>query len=399
VVAEKKPMKLGELLISAQLLTTEQLSLAIQAAGQRSLPIGKILTMSGTLTELVLHEAIQAQSLVKDKHLASDSAVAALKLVAARQITLDEALTQIGAPRNSQFRTAKLGDILMAAQFVTENQVREAMRASDETGLPLGRILVLGQNLSEEMVSAALTAQVLLRDQRISFEQAIEGLKVARHKRMRVEDALAEQGYIAPPTKQKIKLGELYMLAELILETDLMVSLERGLSNHKPLGQIFLESGLSDQEVLDASLSLQEMVANGSLNALQAARALRQVALQRFSLAQALAEIQAVKPEPDDPYQLGSILQAAGIVSNGDIKKAVEMSIKNSGLFGRMLQAAGVIDDELLNSSLRAQFLLREGLLGMEQAIIALNQCRQTGEAFDKVAQQLGWTFQTHTSV
>jgi len=392
-------MKLGELLISANLLTTEQLSLAIQAAGQRSLPIGKILTMSGTLSELVLHEAIQAQSLVKDNHLASDSAVKAMRLVAARQVTLDEALRQIGAPQNNQIPTAKLGEILIAAHFVTENQVREAMRASDETGLPLGRILVLGQNLSEEMVSAALTAQVLLRDQRISFAQAVEGLKVARQKRMRVEDALAEQGYIPPPTKQKIKLGELYMLAELILETDLMVSLERGLSNHKPIGQIFLESGLSDQEVLDAALSLQEMVANGSLNALQAARALRQVALQRFSLAQALAEIQAVKSEPDDPYLLGTILRAAGIVSNGDIKKAVDMSIKNSGLFGRMLQAAGIIDDEFLNSSLRAQFLLREGLLGMDQAIIALNQCRQTGQSFDKVAQQLGWTFHARTSV
>jgi hypothetical protein len=52
-----------------------------------------------------------------------------------------------------------------------------------------------------------------------------------------------------------------------------------------------------------------------------------------------------------------------------------------------------------LNSALRAQFLIREGFLGLEQAIIALSQCRQTGQSFDEVIQQLGWTFQTRSKV
>jgi len=399
VHSDKKPLKLGELLITAGLLTTEELNTAIKLASETSLPIGKVLTMGGKITDNALHGAIQAQSMLKDKHLDADVAIAALKVIADKNVTLNEALQNLGASEKREGRTVKLGEILVAAGLVNERDVKEALRSSEETGLPLGRILVLTKNLSEEMVSSALTAQVLVRDGKVTLEQAIDGLKAARERRVTIETALADRGYFRPPPKHRIKLGELYMLAELILETDLMVSLERGLVHHKPIGQIFLETGLTKPEVLDAALSLQEMVANNSLNPLQAAQALRQVALQRFSLAQALAEIHSSKAEPDDPFRLGSILQAAGIVSHHDIQKTLDLSVKNSALFGRMLQSAGVINDELLNSSLRAQFLLREGIIGLEQAIIALNQCRQTGQTFDQVIQQLGWTFPTRTQV
>jgi hypothetical protein len=397
VHSDKKPLKLGELLITAGLLTTEELNSAIKKASETSLPIGKVLTMGGSISDHALQGAIQAQSMLKDKHLEADAAIAALKVIVDKNVTLQEALRQLGEGDKRDGKTVKLGEILAAAQLVTESDVKEALRSSEETGLPLGRILVLTKNLSEEMVSAALTAQVLIRDGKVTLDQAIDGLKAARQRRVSIETALADRGYFRPPPKQRIKLGELYMLAELILETDLMVSLERGLVNHKPIGQVFLESGLTKPEILDAALSLQEMVANNSLNPLQAAQALRQVALQRHSLAQALAEIQSANVEPDDPFRLGSILQAAGIISHQDIQKALDLSVKNSALFGRMLQSAGIVNDELLNSSLRAQYLLREGIIGLEQAIIALNQCRQTGQTFDQVMAQLGWTFPTRT--
>jgi hypothetical protein len=397
VHSDKKPLKLGELLITAGLLTTEELNAAIKKAAETSLPIGKVLTMGGSISDAALQGAIQAQSMLKEKHLDTAVAIAALKVIVAKNVTLQEALRICGEGEKQPGRTVKLGEILAAASLVTEHDVKDALRSSEETGLPLGRILVLTKNLSEEMVSAALTAQVLLRDGKITLEQAVEGLKAARQRRVTIETALADRGYFRPPPKQRIKLGELYMLAELILETDLMVSLERGLVHHKPIGQIFLESGLTKPEILDAALSLQEMVANNSLNPLQAAQALRQVALQRYPLAQALAEIQSSNAEPDDPFRLGSILQAAGIISHQDIQKALDMSVQNSALFGRMLHSAGIVNDEILNSSLRAQYLLREGVIGLEQAIIALNQCRQTGQTFDQVMGQLGWTFPTRT--
>ena len=396
---DNKPIKLGELLIVAGLLKPEALAEAIRTASETSLPIGRVLIMAGSISEIALQAAIQAQSMLKDKRLEQSAAVAALKVIGVKNIPLEDALKQLQIEEKREVKTAKLGDLLITAELVSDDQLSEALRSSQETGLPLGRILVLTQAISEELLSAALTAQVLVRDEKITKEQAIEGLRSARRRRVSIEESLADHGYFRPPLKQNVKLGELFVLAELILESDLMTALEKGLVQQLPVGQILLQAKLSTQETLDTALSLQEMVANGTLNSLQAGKALRQVALQRYSLTQALAEISTHQNEPEDPFRLGDILKAAGIINEDDIQRAVEMSVKNSMLFGRILNAAGLVDDQLLNSALRAQFLIREGFLGLEQAIIALSQCRQTGQSFDEVIQQLGWTFQTRSKV
>jgi hypothetical protein len=399
VSSDTKPVKLGELLIAAGLLTSQTLEDAIRTASETGLPIGRVLIMSGAMSDNALQGAIGAQSMVKDQLLEPNNAVEVLKLIAQLNIPLEEALTKLNFQAREEARTTKLGQLLTAAQVISERQLAEALQSSQETGLPTGRILVLTQAITETMLSAALTAQVLVRDGKVSREQAIEGLASARRRRVSIETSLADHGYFRPPVKQSVKLGELYVLSDLLLESDLMTALEKSLVQRVPIGQIFLQAGLTTDAVLEAALKLQEMVANGTLNSLQASQALKQVAMQRFTLSQALADLGAKQPAKDDPFQIGDILKAANIITEEDIKKAIELSVKNSGLFGRMLLSAGFIDDALLNSTLRAQFLIREGFLNMEQAIIALTQCRQTGQPFDEVIQQLGWTFPTRASV
>jgi len=399
VSSDTKPVKLGELLIAAGLLTSQTLEDAIRTASETGLPIGRVLIMSGAMSDNALQGAISAQSMVKDQLLAAENAVEVLKLIAQLNIPLEEALTKLNFQAREEARSTKLGELLTAAQVISERQLGEALKSSQETGLPLGRILVLTQAITETMLSAALTAQVLVRDGKVSREQAIEGLASARRRRVSIETSLADHGYFRPPVKQSVKLGELYLLSDLLLESDLMTALEKSLVQRVPIGQIFLQAGLTTDIVLEAALKLQEMVANGTLNSLQASQSLKQVALQRFTLSQALADLGAKQPAKDDPFQIGDILKAANIVTEDDIKKAIDLSVKNSGLFGRMLLSAGFIDDALLNSTLRAQFLIREGFINMEQAIIALTQCRQTGQPFDEVIQQLGWTFPTRAGV
>jgi hypothetical protein len=231
-----------------------------------------------------------------------------------------------------------------------------------------------------------------MRDSKINKEQAIEGLRAARKKRVSLEVALADQGVFKPAVRQSIKLGDLLVLAELITENDLMTALELSLVRQLPVGRLFLQSGLISPQVLECSLQLQEMVANGTLNSLQAAQALRQIAIQRFSLPQAIAELGAKDSEPKGTTRLGDILKAAGVVTERDIKKAIELSTKNSALVGKMLVAAGMIDEQMLYAGLKCQFLLRDGLLDSEQAVHALKLCQQTGKTVDEVMREMGWS-------
>jgi hypothetical protein len=390
-----RPVKLGELLTTVGILRAEELSEAIQVAGETGLPIGRVLIMSGYLTDHELQAAVQAQSLLKDKVIDVDLALRALTVVSQQAISLDMALKGLGMVAPRRHTTAKLGELLQGAELVTNEQLAEALRTSHETGLPLGRVLVLTQAMSDELLSAALTAQVLVRDGKISKEHAIQGLKSAKRRRVSIEVSLMDHGFYRPPVRQTVKLGELLVLTGLVNEGDLMNALELGLMRELPVGQVLVESGYINKDILEAALRFQEMVANGTLNALQASEALRQVASKGCNIAQAVAELGLFKAEPSETIRLGEILKAAGVITDEDIRRAVELSSRNSALIGKMLLVTGMIDEATLHASLRCQFLLREGFLNMEQAIIALSHCQRSRISFDDALQELGLTHST----
>ncbi|MGH9552152.1 MAG: hypothetical protein ACRD3W_22385, partial [Terriglobales bacterium] len=102
-----------------------------------------------------------------------------------------------------------------------------------------------------------------------------------------------------------------------------------------------------------------------------------------------------LKGEPSETIKLGEILKAAGVITDDDIRRAVELSSRNSALIGKMLLVTGMIDEPMLHASLRCQFLLREGFLNMEQAIVALSHCQRNRVSLDDALQELGWTVNT----
>jgi len=395
--SDSKPILLGELLIRVGIVQPQQLIDAMHVAGETGLPIGRVLIMSGFMSHEQLQAAVQTQSLVKDKLLEVDIAIQALQKVCQEQIPLDQALAAFGWVKRKGYQTAKLGELLRGSDLVTDTQLDEALRTSHETGLPLGRVLVLTQAISDELLSAALTAQVLVRDGKITKEHAILGLKSAKRRRVTIEVSLTEHGFYRPPGRQSVKLGELFVLSGLVSEPDLMNALELGLMREMPIGQVLVESGYMTRVILDSALKLQEMVANGTLSAVDAAQTIRSVATKNCSIAQALAELNPEKVETPtgETIRLSDVLKAAGVVTEEELKKASEMSSQNSALVGKMLLVTGMIDEATLHASLRCQFLLKEGFLNLEQAIVALSHCRLNQVSFDDALQELGWTVAT----
>lgn len=392
-------IKLGELLIRVGILKEKELADAIRVAGETGLPIGRVLIMSGYMTDRELQASVQAQSLIKDKVVEIDVALDALKQVSREDVTLEQALRKKGWAGKKTTDTAKLGELLKSAELVNDDQLNECLQTSQETGLPLGRILVLTQAISEELLAAALTAQILIRDGKVSKEQAIKGLKSSKRRRISLEESLIDQGFYKPPLRQTVKLGELFVLSGLVTDSDLMGALEIGLTREMPIGQVLVDCGYVSREVLNTALKFQEMVVNGTLNALQAAEALRQVSTRNISMAQSVAELGLLKSEQNETIKLGELLKAAGIVTEDDIKGAIDLSARNSALIGKILLVTGLINEQTLHASLRAQFLVREGFLRMEQAIIALNHCEKHSVNFDEALQDLGWVMPTRVKM
>lgn len=393
------PNKIGELLIKAKSITVEDLEAANSTAGETGLPIGRVLVMSGFINDRQLQAAIQVQSMIKDEQVEFDQAISALKTVSASEVSLLEALQKEGWKLNKETKTAKLGELLRSAEIITQAQLDEALKTSQETGLPLGRILVLTQAISNEMLSGALTAQILIRDKKVSVEQALQGLRSSLNRRVTLEVSLTDHGFYKPPTRQSVKLGELFVLSGLVTEVDLFGALEIGLTQEKAIGQVLVDCGYVSFEVLGSALKFQEMVINGTLTAIQAAEALRQVSTRRVSMAQAVAELELIKVDSAESLNLADFLKVAGLVTEDDITKAIEACARNSALIGKILLVSGYLNEQTLHAAARALFLIREDFLKMEQAVVALNHCQKNQVSFDDALDELGWTIPTRVAM
>ncbi len=390
----KLSQRLGELLLEAKILNEDGLNHAIELSSETGLPLGRVLVMCGYIGDRELEAAVKAQALVKDGALTLAKAQAALTILGSEGADFDVCLKQVGWVSSDRPPVARLGELLQDSDMIARPQLEDALKTSQETGLPLGRVLVLTNCVSEEMLSAALTAQVLVRDNKISREQAVQALKSSRFRRVNIEVSLIDLGFYKPPPRQRVKLGELLVLSGLVNEGDLMTALEMGLIREVPIGQMLVESGFISKRILDTALKLQEIVSGHSLSALKAAEALREVATRHVSLARAISELDLSVSESRERVRLGEMLKAAGIVSDTEIKKALRDARRNSALLGKILLVTGAIDDQTLHATLRSLVLLRDEKINMEQAIFALNHARKNQITFDEALAELKWTAQ-----
>lgn len=198
------------------------------------------------------------------------------------------------------------------------------------------------------------------------------------------------------------------------------------------LGHILVDSGMIPEPVLDAALTLQEMVRQKTLTPDEATEALRKVHSRGSDLRDVVAEIKHERQQkpPADAMQL---LREAGLVSEQDILKARQVveqlrkagldsphAIDNAKTLLDLLRLAGFISDEdirraattitsrptdickaLLNAGtidslafdVASRFVkhVRLGTFKQEQAIIALHYSQRCRTDFEETVHSLGW--------
>lgn len=383
----KADLRLGQVLIDIGMISEQDLTQALNLAREVGLPVGRVLIMSAFVTEENLQSAVQLQSLLKDNLVDQTSAKQVASILLRTKLTLDQALEQIGWSRPGEVSTNKLGELLTEAGYVTNEQLQDALMKSKSSGVPFGRLLVLNLVLSEALLSSALNAQILIRDGKVTKEQAIQGLRAAKERQVSVELPLIERGYYRLPARHTIRLGELLVLAGLMTESDLMYAVEIGLLNKKPIGQVLVELQYITKEVLDAALAFQKDVSSGEITPLWAASRLTEIHHYGSSSSRKPTDEEALPPVA---VSLSQFLTLVGVVSDDDIRRAIEVSVDNPQILGRMLLVAGCIDEATLKSALRCYSLVRERILGTEQAFIAFNYSQQSGISVDDALQELG---------
>ncbi|HEY9677198.1 MAG TPA: hypothetical protein V6C76_04290 [Drouetiella sp.] len=176
---DSKPVRLGELLTAAGVLRREDLNEAVMIAQDTGQLIGKVLVMSGYLSKHALQVAVNAQSMIRDNMLDIDMGLIAIAIASNQEISLDESLSQLGWVRKKEAVSCKLGELLSGSGVVDLKDLEEALKKSEDTGEPLGSILLKSKIIEEKVLLFALDQQAAVRDGVIKKDDAIRLIAAA----------------------------------------------------------------------------------------------------------------------------------------------------------------------------------------------------------------------------
>lgn len=380
--------KLSELLIDLQALSPEEIAEAVIIARQINLPLGRALVLSNKMTEHELRTIKQIQSLIKENALDISKARQLLKFVTKDGHDLADAMQALGVSirqGDEPISRSKFGSLLVDAGIVSAEQLDEALRIGYETGTPVGRMLVVSGVVNHSVIARALEIQVMLREDKMIYSEAVDLLKAESLRVLPVEQSAEQRGFTRDNSNKRVRLGELLMLAGVLTEGDMLNVLEIGLTATRSLGDTLIERGLIAKPVLDLALKMQGMISDGSIEIRAAAATLQELASTGKELDPAKL-LEADKGE----IRLGDLLQQTGLVDDDDIRDAIDLSSTFPAVIGKMLVVAGSIDEGTLLAALRCQFLMRNKAITEDQATQGLVYAQRHRISLDDALEELG---------
>lgn len=387
--------RFGDLLVQAGLLSPNQLQEAMTESRNKKLQIGQVLVMSGALSSKDLQMVLEAQSMLRDKSIDINLAVQCIKVARKIGSSFADALQDYDESLAKKARTGKLGELLVEAGIINEEQLSNSMEQSVNTGMPLGRVLVLNRAIPSEALQGVLDIQVKLRDEMMTREEALLALRNVTGLSGEVPEQKAEDD---KPKKSTVRLGELLVMAGILTENDVMDALEWGLANQQPIGNVLVNQNLISKDLLDAALFFQDAVRENKIDALKACECLSEVFSTGASPQEVLDQITEHKPSDEPgapPIDYRRLLTMARVVTDDQIDRAYDQASHTASLIGKILVLTGSLDVPTLQASLRCYQMISKGWLTPDDGIAALDYCLHQNPTapipFEQALRDLGW--------
>lgn len=380
------------LVAAANLVKPENLTEAQKSAKRLDISVPRALIMLKFASENTLRAPMQADELVRKGKLSFELAVKAVILAKQNGLELEDAINVMGAvvhkTQNVPALTNPLTELMIGADMLTQEQLGQAVSKAHENEMGLGPTLIVLRFVSRWALNECVHTQLLVKEAKISRDQAISALKSAARRRISVFQVLFEAGQYCESTGETLRLSELFLLASVFSESDYLECLELEVSQDKSFSQIVLDKQLVEPRVVEAGTQLLDMIGS-VLQPFQAAEALRQVRIKNITHYQAMAELQPPPQVPQRKLRLGDLVTESGLASREVVEEHAKPHDDSPIRIGKRLLAAGVINEPFLYNALRCQSLAREGLLSADNAVLALSTCRTDNLSLEEALQKL----------
>ncbi len=395
---------LGELLVKSGVVDPKRLKEITCLPANRRMQLGQMLLVGGYVTQGTLDVALKAEAYVKDKVIDTNTAI---KLIKTALKTGENFETVFSNEKNCHVqgsRSNKLGDLLIEAQLINHDQLNLCLQRSQSIGLPLGRVLVLNNFITENCLNAALEVQVRIRDEMLPRSQAVEVLRVAsgRYLSNSANSYIMEQAkqILEGNTKQTGRIGELLVSANILNEADIANAIEIQLQTGEMIGQILINQGFINQELLDAVLKIQKKVYQGSIELYAAVDCLKIAYQTGLNIEDALLNV--CSEEIDRAcldFKFFELLNNANIINEEKLEEAFNYKTKTALVLAKILSMTGYLNESLLLTSLKVYYMVAKNIMAAKDATFVLNYFNgklldsnyEVNITLEDVLNELGW--------
>lgn len=278
--SQKETCKLGELLLEAGAISAE----ALQAVSIKSMesgePLGLQLVKEGLLSQSYIEAALELQIRIRDGLYSRSQVVEALNQDPCQFLKL---MSPEFSPKAAT----------IPSEESKEEEGREEKQQQQQPPPPQKP----PQQYQLQYQQAELEEENSLEQQ----EKIAQRLNEAGSKEQpdRSSGALsAAKSVSSAKPASTVRLGELFVRAGILTQTDISQALELALAHGHPIGEMLVARGFITRALLDAALNLQQMVKNGNLSTGDASACMVKVFTTDRTVSECILELHRLKQTP-----------------------------------------------------------------------------------------------------
>lgn len=416
------------MLVTARVVSSADITEAIQLSKRLSTPIGRVLITSGCVTEKILHAALDLQSLIRDGEVPLESALKALSRVDKTGCSVKEALEHLDFHPKYGKGKNNLADLLVDSNLVSQEQIDEALQTSHDYGTPLGSTLVFQGALSPDFFPSISAIQEKVTNGELSKEEAVDELQAAfalwlkagdrtkqpalktidelsdhpnthrkRHSEAKAlgnpsaqelakkdEEAPREQPEEQPQAKQ-------HRLPQEVPQAERSAALEYENEEDKQLSADATEASQKNDRAEKPEVAGQSNEVSDKKEGREGHTRHNSPAASEKNGAREKRTLNSNK-HTRTGGRLIDLLSAAGLLDQENLPAAYQVMLQDTHRSAAFLVESGLINDELKRQAERCHNLVRRGRLSPEQAIRALKSSRENELTFTEALSKEGIT-------
>jgi|GEM_PF-511676 len=366
-----KSNRLGELFAETGIIDHSAIAEGLSIAKRTSFPIGRVLVMTGWIDDHDINCGVEVQALLRagtiDKALAKDL----LRFSHLNKVDINEAFRLNGLSRNGDNPTSRLGKLMLAAGVADAGKLVQANREAQRHQCTLGSAMIMLRMITPKTLEGALNLQIMMRERKIDFPQAIAFLKEMHDRNVSLREVItdnSDQGMLLRLSKGQPRLGEFLTAAELVSAQAVLTACEIGNEEDNSIGRVILSQGLINERQLEASLQLQEMILNRKLTYRRAVKLIKLVGRVNAPLDQIINESKTL----DMVFKL---LKAAGLVSEKVTREVACQIIDFEDTVAEAMLAKGFIHPDHFRIGLVCLEKIHRSDLTEAKAAFVVNYC------------------------